>query len=135
MDSGIGTRDGAASWQILSMTHGVTILRYKFNKCDHKKPIQNTLRAYINPHSQWGQGQGRKELGKGVRVGVKGLQLRHITNASRAAESWPPMINVRQCQAAALAPQPEPYPVAVAGFPECEDRVTRKKTIRINLWG
>lgn len=135
MDSGIGTRDGAASWQILSMTHGVTILRYKFNKCDHKKPIQNTLRAYINPHSQWGQGQEREEQGKGVRVRAKGLQLRHITNASRAAESWPPMINVRQCQAAALAPQPEPYPVAVAGFPECEDRVTRKKTIRINLWG
>lgn len=48
------------------------------------------------------------------------------------------MINVRQ-SAAALAPDldpdPVPVPVAVEAFPECEARVARKKTIRINLWG
>lgn len=73
----IATRAGGASRQILSMSHGVTILRYKFNKCDHKKPIQNTLRAYINPHAA---GRDREGAGR-----VAGLQLRHITNASRAA--------------------------------------------------
>lgn len=73
MDSGIGTRDGAASWQILSMTHGVTILRYKFNKCDHKKPIQNTLRAYINPHTlSGGRGREGKSRGKGLGLGLRG---------------------------------------------------------------
>jgi len=28
---------------------GAGILRYKFNKCDHKKAHSNTLSAYINP--------------------------------------------------------------------------------------
>lgn len=64
------------------MSHGATILRYKFNKCDHKKPIQNTLRAYINPRL-------RKEKvgagGKGLQRAGFAYELRHITNASRAA--------------------------------------------------
>lgn len=46
--------------KILSMSHGATILRYKFNKCDHKKPIQNTLRAYINPQLRKGKGAGER---------------------------------------------------------------------------
>lgn len=59
------------------MSHGATILRYKFNKCDHKKPIQNTLRAYINPLLRKGS---RADWRRGCSVPDS-----HITNASRAA--------------------------------------------------